>query len=62
MVEYLEKVAEYKMFGSVKQQINAFLEGFHEIIPYNLINYFSVIDLELIISGYSKVDCKFKLM
>lgn len=42
--------------GSINQQLNAFLEGFYEIIPKHLISIFNEQELELLISGLPNVD------
>lgn len=41
----------YKMYGVIKEQVDAFLKGFHELIPKNLVSIFSHSELELLISG-----------
>ena len=32
-IDYIQKLAEHKLVGSVREQITAFLTGFHELIP-----------------------------
>lgn len=44
------------MYDSVKDQIDAFLLGFHELIPKTIIRMFSASELDLLISGLPKVD------
>ena len=44
------------MTGSIKKQLNAFLEGFYEIIPKRLISIFNEHELELLISGLPNID------
>jgi E3 ubiquitin-protein ligase HUWE1 len=39
------------MFDQVKQQILQFLNGFHELIPRELIGIFNNRELELLIAG-----------
>lgn len=46
----------YFLIGSINQQLNAFLEGFYEIIPKHLISIFNEQELELLISGLPNVD------
>jgi E3 ubiquitin-protein ligase HUWE1 len=58
-ISYLEKLGCYQMYLVVKEQIDAFLQGFHEIIPKKLVGIFTAAELELLISGLPKVDCKF---
>lgn len=31
--EYIQLIAEYRLTVSIEQQLNAFLEGFYEIVP-----------------------------
>ena len=44
------------MAKDIQEQIEAFLEGFHEIIPANLISIFDSRELELMISGLPDID------
>jgi E3 ubiquitin-protein ligase HUWE1 len=44
------------MAKDIEQQLKAFLEGFHELIPSNLISIFSSKELELMISGLPDID------
>jgi E3 ubiquitin-protein ligase NEDD4 len=36
--------------------LNAFIEGFHEMIPKELVNVFDERELELLIGGISEID------
>jgi E3 ubiquitin-protein ligase HUWE1 len=54
--EYVQLICEHKMTKSVEKQINAFLEGFHELIPPALISLFDDPELELLISGLPEID------
>ena len=54
--EYVHLVCQEKMTGAIKKQLNAFLEGFYEIIPKRLISIFNEQELELLISGLPNVD------
>lgn len=54
--EYVEKKVFYKMYSSVKDQIDAFLSGFHDMIPKELISIFNHKELELLISGLPTFD------
>lgn len=47
------------MYHAVKEQIDAFLHGFHELIPKKLAGIFTAAELELLISGLPKVDRKY---
>ncbi|XP_055907075.1 E3 ubiquitin-protein ligase HUWE1 [Eupeodes corollae] len=54
--DYIRLVCQLKMSGSIRQQLNAFLEGFYDIIPKRLISIFNEQELELLISGLPNVD------
>lgn len=54
--EYVKLVCQEKMTGSIKKQLNSFLEGFYEIIPKRLISIFNEQELELLISGLPNID------
>ena len=50
--EYVDRVvAEHRLTTAIRPQINAFVEGFHELIPRELISEF-----ELLISGLPDID------
>lgn len=36
-LDYLEKLSYYKLYTNIKEQVDAFLKGFHELIPRNLV-------------------------
>ncbi|KAF7724152.1 hypothetical protein EC973_001277 [Apophysomyces ossiformis] len=54
--EYVTLVTEQKLTNAIKDQINAFLQGFHDIIPASLIKIFNEQELELLISGLPDID------
>ncbi|RAL03966.1 E3 ubiquitin-protein ligase TOM1 [Aspergillus ibericus CBS 121593] len=54
--EYIQKVVDYRLVGSVKEQLDNFLKGFHEIIPSDLISIFNEQELELLISGLPEIE------
>ena len=54
--EYVRLVVEQKLVVAIKDQIEAFLSGFNEIIPANLISIFNEQELELLISGLPDID------
>ncbi|CDW52065.1 WWE and DUF4414 and HECT domain containing protei n [Trichuris trichiura] len=54
--EYVNLVCQMKMTGAIRQQLNAFLKGFYEIIPKELISIFNEQELELLISGLPIID------
>ncbi|KAH8811575.1 hypothetical protein F5884DRAFT_876864 [Xylogone sp. PMI_703] len=54
--EYVRLMVEWRLTGSVKEQLSEFLKGFHEIIPAELIAIFNEQELELLISGLPEID------
>lgn len=50
-IEYVKLITEQKLTKSIQEQIDAFLKGFYEIVPKDLIKLFSDSELELLISG-----------
>ncbi|CAG8513467.1 7938_t:CDS:10, partial [Acaulospora morrowiae] len=54
--EYVTLVTEQKLTLAIKDQIESFLSGFHEIIPPHLISIFNEQELELLISGLPDID------
>jgi len=54
--EYVMLVTEQKLTLAIKDQIENFLAGFHEIIPAHLISIFNEQELELLISGMPDID------
>jgi len=54
--EYIRLVCQMKMTGAIRKQLNAYLEGFYDIIPKRLISIFNEQELELLISGLPTVD------
>lgn len=57
--QYVNLVAEHRLTTAIRPQINAFMEGFNELIPRDLISIFNDKELELLISGLPDIDCKF---
>jgi E3 ubiquitin-protein ligase HUWE1 len=54
--EYVRLIVEHKLLTSVKEQMENFLKGFHDIIPEDLIAIFTEQELELLISGLPDID------
>src|SRR4051794_10310187 len=54
--EYVRLVIEYKLLNSVKEQMENFLKGFHDIVPAELVAIFNEQELELLISGLPDID------
>jgi E3 ubiquitin-protein ligase HUWE1 len=56
LVRYVKLITEQKLQTAIKDQIDAFLSGFHDIIPKELIKIFNEQELELLISGLPDID------
>ncbi|KAK8642698.1 hypothetical protein V6N13_012035 [Hibiscus sabdariffa] len=54
--QYVDLVVEHRLTTAIRPQINAFLEGFSELIPRELISIFNDKELELLISGLPDID------
>ncbi|KAL4335645.1 hypothetical protein GQ457_07G020800 [Hibiscus cannabinus] len=54
--QYVDLVAEHRLTTAIRPQINAFLEGFNELVPRELISIFNDKELELLISGLPEID------
>lgn len=54
--EYVRLIIEHRLTGSVQEQLESFLKGFHDIISADLISIFDEGELELLISGMPDVD------
>ncbi|KAI3685801.1 hypothetical protein L6452_35059 [Arctium lappa] len=54
--KYVDLIAEHRLTTAIRPQINAFLEGFNELIPRDLISIFHDKELELLISGLPDID------
>ncbi|CAK4033377.1 E3 ubiquitin- ligase hulA [Lecanosticta acicola] len=54
--EYVELITEWRIQKRVEEQFNAFVAGFHELIPADLINVFDERELELLIGGIADID------
>ncbi len=49
-------VTSYRIEKRVAEQFEAFMSGFNELIPQELINVFDERELELLIGGMSEID------
>ena len=56
--EFVDLMVEYRISGRVKDQFDALMSGFNELIPQDLINVFNERELELLIGGMgmSEID------
>ncbi|KAM7228947.1 hypothetical protein CapIbe_020235 [Capra ibex] len=54
--EYIDLVIQWRFVNRVQKQMNAFLEGFTELLPIDLIKIFDENELELLMCGLGDVD------
>lgn len=54
--EYVELITEWKIYKCVEEQFKAFMDGFNELIPEDLVNVFDERELELLIGGIAEID------
>jgi len=54
--EYVDFMVEYHISKRVKNQLDAFISGFNELIPQDLITVFDERELGLFICGMSEID------
>lgn len=52
----MDCIVEYRISRRVNEQFEAFMAGFSELIPQDLINVFDERELELLIGGMSEID------
>jgi E3 ubiquitin-protein ligase NEDD4 len=53
---FFRLVTEWKIVKRVEEQFNAFMSGFNELIPADLVNVFDERELELLIGGIADID------
>ncbi|XP_072379410.1 E3 ubiquitin-protein ligase Nedd-4 isoform X3 [Diabrotica undecimpunctata] len=56
--DYIKCIIQWRFVGRVQEQMNAFLEGFSDLIPLNLIKIFDEHELELLMCGIQHIDVK----
>ncbi|KAI9678114.1 MAG: hypothetical protein M1817_006058 [Caeruleum heppii] len=54
--EYIDLLIEWRIQKRVEEQFNAFITGFNELIPADLVNVFDERELELLIGGIAEID------
>ena len=54
--EYVERMIEWRIVRRVEEQFRAFIAGFSELVPLDLINVFDERELELLMGGMSEID------
>ena len=55
-LEYVQRITHHRMTQAIRAQIEAFLEGFHDLVPPELISIFTPKELKLLISGMPDID------
>jgi hypothetical protein len=56
--EYVDLVIQFRFVSRVLPQMNAFQEGFSELVPLQLLKVFDENELELLMCGIGKIDVK----
>ena len=54
--EYVELFSQWKIVDRVQEQFKAFMDGFNELIPEDLVTVFDERELELLIGGIAEID------
>lgn len=54
--EYVQLLAQHHMTSTIEEQTKAFLKGFYELVPRDLISLFNELELELLIAGLPDID------
>ena len=55
-MDYVKLICHNRLGKDIEEQLKAFLEGFHELIPSNIVSIFNSKELELMISGLPDID------
>ncbi|XP_057317019.1 apoptosis-resistant E3 ubiquitin protein ligase 1-like isoform X2 [Hydractinia symbiolongicarpus] len=55
-MEYIQQLAEYRLYESVKEEITLFLKGLNSIVPEGLLSIFDENELELLICGMDGIS------
>jgi len=54
--EYVQKVIDFITYESMKDKIDALIDGFRSLIPLDIIQIFNPKELDFIISGQNTID------
>ncbi len=54
--EYVQMVANFRLYKAISTQLDAFLKGLYSVIPKDLLKIFDNKELELLISGLQTID------
>jgi len=50
-LQFVQRVSDYKLNGQINQSCNAFLKGFHSVIPREWVSLFNDSELQMLIGG-----------
>ncbi|XP_066140944.1 E3 ubiquitin-protein ligase Nedd-4 isoform X7 [Euwallacea fornicatus] len=56
--EYIKCIIQWRFVDRVQEQMNAFLDGFKDLVPMNVIKIFDENELELLMCGIQHIDVK----
>lgn len=56
--EYIDLVIQWRFVSRIQPQMTAFLDGFDEVLPLNLIKLFDENELELLMCGIGEIDVR----
>ncbi|KAG5896742.1 hypothetical protein JTB14_031723 [Gonioctena quinquepunctata] len=56
--EYIRCIIKWRFIERVQEQMNAFLEGFNDLVPLNIVKIFDEHELELLMCGIQHIDVK----
>ena len=56
LADFFSLITEWRIQKRVEEQFNAFVTGFNELIPPDLVNVFDERELELLIGGIADID------
>lgn len=54
--DYVDLMIKWRIQKRIDEQFQAFISGFHELIPADLVNVFDERELELLIGGIAEID------
>ncbi|KAG1715721.1 hypothetical protein ID866_1437 [Astraeus odoratus] len=54
--DYVDAIVEYRTKTRVQEQFNAFMDGFKELIPLDLVTVFDERELEFLVGGVPEID------
>ena len=54
--EYVNALVQWRLLGSIEDQVRSLCNGFYEVIPYDSIKTFTPTELELLLNGKEEID------